>query len=176
MRARFVVLANGILTSPKLARIAGMERFAGDSFHTSRWDDDVPLEGRRIGIIGAGATSVQAVPELAKVAGELYVFQRTPSTVDVRDQRVTTDDERAAWATEPGWSRARRARFARISAGRTALQANDDYLAGRVADFKERKQHARERTPAEMIAKQLDSTSGSWSRSGRASTPSWRTR
>ena len=67
-------------------------------------------------------------------SGELYVFQRTPSSIDVRDQRATTDEERATWANEPGWARARRARFARISAGRTAMQANDDYLAGKVQD------------------------------------------
>jgi cation diffusion facilitator CzcD-associated flavoprotein CzcO len=157
MRARIVILANGILTSPKLARIHGMEHFAGESFHTSRWNYNVDLEGKRIGIIGTGATAVQAVPELARVAGHLYVFQRTPSTIDVRDQRETTDAERAAWANEPGWATARRARFAKISAGRTAMKANDDYLAGKVADFKERKEHARELTPTEMIAKQLDS-------------------
>ena len=157
MRARFVVLANGILTSPKLARIDGMESFQGDSFHTSRWDYDVALEGKRVGIIGTGATAVQAIPELAKVVDELYVFQRTPSTIDVRDQRATTDEERATWATEPGWARARRARFSKISAGRTAIQANDDYLAGRVPDFKERKHHERELTPEELVAKQLDS-------------------
>ena len=120
-----------------------METFQGESFHTSRWDYDVDLEGKRIGIIGTGATAVQAIPELAKVAGELYVFQRTPSTIDVRDQRATTEEEIEAWANEPGWARARRARFAKISAGRTAIQANDDYLAGKVADFKERKVHER---------------------------------
>ena len=157
MRARIVILANGILTSPKLARIEGMETFEGDSFHTSRWDYGVDLVGKRIGIIGTGATAVQAVPELAKVAGHLDVFQRTPSTIDVRDQRRTSDDEVATWSQEPGWAQARRARFAKISAGRTAMKANDDYLAGRVADFKERKQHERELTPEEMIAKQLDS-------------------
>ena len=65
-------------------------RFQGESFHTSRWNYDVDLEGKRVGIIGTGATAVQAIPELAKVVGELYVFQRTPSTIDVRDQRATT--------------------------------------------------------------------------------------
>ena len=155
MRARFVVLANGILTTPKLARIEGMETFAGDSFHTSRWDHGVDLAGRRIGIIGTGATAVQAVPELAKVAGELYVFQRTPSTIDVRDQRETTDEERRRWAEEPGWSLARRKRFSKISAGRTAMQANDDYLSGKVDDFKERKEHAGELTTEERVQKQL---------------------
>ena len=157
MRARYVILANGILTSPKLARIDGMETFEGETFHTSRWDYNVTLEGKRVGIIGTGATAVQAIPELAKVASELYVFQRTPSTIDVRDQRATSDEERAAWAEEPGWARARRARFAKISAGRTAIKANDDYMAGRVADFKERKEHERELTPEEMVQKQLDS-------------------
>src|SRR5436190_11753091 len=117
MRARFVILANGILTSPKLARIQGMETFEGESFHTSRWDYNVDLVGKRIGIIGTGATAVQAIPELAKIAKELYVFQRTPSTIDVRDQRATTPEEVEQWQNEPGWARARRARFAKISAG-----------------------------------------------------------
>ena len=94
MRARFVILANGILTTPKLARIAGMETFKGESFHTSRWNYNIDLSGKRVGIIGTGATAVQAIPELAKVVGELYVFQRTPSSIDVRDQRETTEEER----------------------------------------------------------------------------------
>jgi cyclohexanone monooxygenase len=157
MRARYVILANGILTSPKLARIEGMETYRGEAFHTSRWNYDIELEGKTIGIIGTGATAVQAIPELAKVAKDLYVFQRTPSTIDIRDQRETTDEEREAWAKEPGWARARRARFAKISAGRTAIQANDDYLAGKVDDFKERKEHATRLSPEEMVQKQLDS-------------------
>ena len=156
MRARTVVLANGVLTTPKLARIEGMEKFQGEAFHTSRWNYHVDLTGKRVGIIGTGATAVQAIPEIAKVAGSLHVFQRTPSTIDVRDQRETTPEEIEAWKNEPGWAEARRKRFARISAGRTAIQANDDYLAGRVDDFKERKQHARKLTPEERVQKQLD--------------------
>ncbi len=156
MRARCVVLANGILTSPKLARIAGMETFAGDAFHTSRWDYNIDLKGKRVGIIGTGATAVQAVPELAKIVSELYVFQRTPSTIDVRDQRATTDEEIQTWANEPGWAKARRARFSKISAGRTAIKANDDYLAGRVPDFKERKEFDGPLTQEQMIEKQLE--------------------
>jgi cation diffusion facilitator CzcD-associated flavoprotein CzcO len=156
MRARFVILANGILTTPKLARIAGMEKFKGEAFHTSRWNYHVDLKGKRVGIIGTGATAVQAIPELAKVAKELYVFQRTPSTIDVRDQRVTTDEERQAWAREPGWARARRARFAKISGGRTAMKANDDYLAGKIPDFKDRKLHERELSVEELVQKQLE--------------------
>ena len=153
MRARFVILANGILTSPKLARIEGMETFQGESFHTSRWDYNVDLEGKRVGIIGTGATAVQAIPELAKVAERAV---RLPAhAVDDRRARPAGHDargDRASGRSEPGWARARRARFAKISAGRTAMKANDDYLAGKVADFKERKQHERELTPEELIA------------------------
>ena len=156
MRARQVVLANGILTTPKLARIEGMETFAGDSFHTSRWDYTVDLKGKRVGIIGTGATAVQVIPEIAKVVDALYVFQRTPSTIDVRDQRATTPQEIEAWSNEPGWALARRQRLAMISSGRTALQGNDDYLSGKVTDFKERKVHERALSPEEMIQKQLD--------------------
>ncbi len=156
MQARYVVLANGILTTPKLARIKGMEKFQGDAFHTSRWDYNIDLEGKKVGIIGTGATAVQVIPEIAKVVGSLHVFQRTPSSIDVRDQRATTEEEIETWKHEPGWARARRARFSKISAGRTAIKANDDYLAGRVADFKERKEHERDLSPEEMIEAQLD--------------------
>ena len=156
MRARYVVLANGILTTPKLARIEGMKTFKGHAFHTSRWDYTIDLSAKRVGIIGTGATAVQVIPELAKVVKTLHVFQRTPSTIDVRDQRATTQAEMDAWAKEPGWALARRERLAKISSGRTALQGNDDYLSGKVADFKERKQYERALTPQEMIEKQLD--------------------
>ena len=158
MRARYLIYANGILTTPKLARIQGMETFQGESFHTSRWKYDVALDGKRVGIIGTGATAVQVIPELAKSVAQLYVFQRTPSTIDIRDQRETTPQEIDEWSREPGWARARRVRFARISEGRTAIQANDDYLAGRVADFRERKQHETRLTPEDLIQKQLNTS------------------
>src|SRR5260370_22514359 len=91
MRVRFVILANGILTTPKLARITGMEKFQGESFHTSRWKYNIDLRGKTVGIIGTGATAVQAVPEPAKIAEQLSVFQRTPPSTDVRNHRATTD-------------------------------------------------------------------------------------
>ena len=156
MRARHVVLANGILTTPKLARIEGMESFKGDAFHTSRWDYNIDLAGKRVGIIGTGATAVQAVPELAKIVKELYVFQRTPSSIDVRDQRATTQEEIETWAKEPGWSHARRERLAKISSGRTALKGNDDYLSGKVDHFKEKKQHTTKLSQEELIQRQLN--------------------
>ncbi|MBV1906124.1 MAG: NAD(P)/FAD-dependent oxidoreductase [Pseudomonadales bacterium] len=130
MKAKFVVIANGILTTPKLAKIDGMETFKGDAFHTSRWDYKVDLAGKRVGIIGTGATAVQAIPELSKIVKELYVFQRTPSSIDVRDQRATTEEEIETWSNEPGWARARRARFAKMSSLRDAVLADDDFLSG----------------------------------------------
>ena len=157
MKARYVILANGVLTTPRLARVNGMESFRGDAFHTSRWNYHVDLTDKRVGIIGTGATAVQVIPEIAKVVKSLHVFQRTPSSIDVRDQRETKQEERETWARTPGWAKDRRRRFSRISAGRTAIQANDDYLSGKVDDFKERKEHARKLSPTEMLDKQLNS-------------------
>lgn len=114
MRAQFVICANGTLAKPKLSTIKGMTSFAGHSFHTSRWDYDytgVDLENLKdkvVGIIGTGASAVQIVPELAKNAKQLYVFQRTPSSIDVRDDWPT--DPNWARKLEPGWQATRRAK------------------------------------------------------------------
>jgi len=119
MKARFVVMANGPLNRPKLPGIPGVETFEGHSFHTSRWDyaytggdaagNLAGLKGKRVGVIGTGATAVQCVPHLAKGADELFVFQRTPSSIDVRANRPTDP----AWAAslQPGWQRKRMDNF-----------------------------------------------------------------
>ena len=112
MRARFVICANGTLSKPKLSKIEGMERFGGHSFHTSRWDYDYTkpdLSGLRdkvVGIIGIGASAVQAIPHLGQNSKELYVFQRTPSSIDVKDDWPT--DPNWARRLEPGWQTKRR--------------------------------------------------------------------
>ena len=114
MRAQFVICANGTLAKPKLSAIAGMESFAGHSFHTSRWDYDYTgqnlehLKNKVVGIVGTGASAVQIVPELAKVAKEVFVFQRTPSSIDVRDDWPT--DPNWARKLEPGWQNKRRSK------------------------------------------------------------------
>ncbi|MGI9521817.1 MAG: flavin-containing monooxygenase [Hyphomicrobiaceae bacterium] len=156
MRASFVVLANGILTTPKLARIEGMETFLGQAFHTSRWNYEIDLQDKRVGIIGTGATAVQVIPEIAKVVKQLYVFQRTPSSIDVRDQRATTPEEYAKWPNEPNWAVKRRERLALISAGRTALQGNDDYLSGEIDHYKPKKSYDRDLKPDELVERQLE--------------------
>jgi len=117
MKARFVICANGTLSKPKLSKIAGMETFAGDSFHSSRWDyaftgeDLCGLADKVVGIIGTGASAVQAIPRLARAAKELYVFQRTPSSIDFRNDRPTDPD----WVArlKPGWQQARRMKHMR---------------------------------------------------------------
>lgn len=114
MRAQFVICANGTLAKPKLSTISGMTSFSGHSFHTSRWDYDYTgqnlehLKDKVVGIIGTGASAVQIVPELAKTAKAVYVFQRTPSSIDIRDDWPT--DPNWARKLEPGWQSKRRSK------------------------------------------------------------------
>ena len=126
LAARFVIMAGGTtLGRPKLPGVPGVERFKGHSFHTSRWDYAYPggdiagglsgLKDKRVGIIGTGATAVQCVPHLGRGAMELYVFQRTPSSVDVRNDRPTDP----AWARslKPGWHKERIDNFTTVISG-----------------------------------------------------------
>ena len=125
MRAQFVVMANGPLHRPKLPGIPGIESYSGHSFHTSRWDyaytggtSDgglVGLAGKRVAIIGTGATAVQCIPHLGETAEHLYVFQRTPSSIDVRDNR-DTDPEWVA-SLQPGWQKRRMENFNNLVSG-----------------------------------------------------------
>ena len=125
MRARFVVLANGYLQKPKLPGIPGITSFKGHMFHTSRWDFDYTggdangnlhkLADKRIGIIGTGASALQCVPHLGTDSQHLHVFQRTPSSVDVRNNRPT-DPEWAAHL-KPGWQQQRVDNFQILTAG-----------------------------------------------------------
>ena len=112
MRAKFVAMGTGPLHRPKLPGIAGIETFAGHGFHTSRWDYEYTggdpaggamtnLADKRVGIIGTGATSVQCIPHLARACGDLFVFQRTPSSIDVRNNQPTDPEWFAT--LEPGW-------------------------------------------------------------------------
>jgi cation diffusion facilitator CzcD-associated flavoprotein CzcO len=111
--ASFVGVGTGPLHVAKLPGIPGIETFRGHAFHTSRWDyaytggdpSGAPLTGladKRVAIIGTGATSVQCVPHLAAACSELFVFQRTPSSVDVRGNQPTDPDWFAGVAV-PGW-------------------------------------------------------------------------
>jgi cation diffusion facilitator CzcD-associated flavoprotein CzcO len=119
IRARFVVMSNGPLNRPKLPGIPGIDTYKGHTFHTSRWDYGYTggdtngnlhkLSDKRLAIIGTGATAIQCVPHLARHAQHLYVFQRTPSSVDERGNRPT-DPEWVKTLT-PGWQRRRMDNF-----------------------------------------------------------------
>ena len=125
IRARFVVMANGPLNRPKLPGIPGVDSFQGHTFHTSRWDyaytggnargNLVGLADKRVGIIGTGATAVQCVPHLGASSQHLYVFQRTPSSIDVRANQPT--DLSWAQTLEPGWQQQRMDNFNQLTSG-----------------------------------------------------------
>ena len=127
IRARFVIQATGPANRPKLPGIPGIQDFKGHTFHTSRWDYDYTggdhnggltgLADKRVAIIGTGATAIQCVPFLGEHAKALYVFQRTPSSVDLRGNKPTDED----WYAEqgPGWQRERRENFAAVLAGQS---------------------------------------------------------
>ena len=76
--ARFLISASGVLTVPKLPDIDGVDSFAGTTMHTARWDHRQDLTGKRVAIIGTGASAVQVIPEIAPIVKQLTVFQRTP--------------------------------------------------------------------------------------------------
>ena len=125
IKARFVVHSNGPLNRPKLPAIKGINDFKGHTFHTSRWDYDYTggdsngnlssLKDKRVAVIGTGATAVQCVPHLGETAKELIVFQRTPSSIDVRNNQPT--DTEWLLNQKPGWHQNRRNNFETLLTG-----------------------------------------------------------
>ncbi|UPL03009.1 hypothetical protein LCI18_013943 [Fusarium solani-melongenae] len=125
IKAKFIVPATGPFDNPKFPGIPGIEKFKGHQFHSSRWDYEytggdtegglTKLKDKRVGIIGTEATGIQIIPHLGKWSKELYVFQRTPSPIDIRRNRLTD----AEWykSQKPGWQRARMDNFAAICSG-----------------------------------------------------------
>ena len=125
MKARFVIMASGPLHKLKLPGIPGIDSFTGHMFHTSRWDYDYTggspkdpltnLGDKRVAVIGTGATAIQCVSHLGKAAKHLYVFQRTPSSVDFRGNRPT--DTEWAESLEPVWHKERMENFNNLVSG-----------------------------------------------------------
>ncbi|KAF1808640.1 FAD/NAD(P)-binding domain-containing protein [Eremomyces bilateralis CBS 781.70] len=121
LRARYVVAATGILHKPKLPGVPGIETFKGESFHTTHWNYDVTgrslekLANMRVANIGTGATSIQTIPILGEKAKQLYVFQRTPASVNVRNNRPTPPDFESSCT--PGWQQDRMKNFNAIITG-----------------------------------------------------------
>jgi len=168
--ASFIGLGTGPLHVPKLPGIPGIETFKGHSFHTSRWDygytggdpNGAPMEklaDKRVAIIGTGATSVQAVPHLARACGELYVFQRTPSSIDVRANAPIDPDWFGSIAT-PGWQQRWLENFTANQAGGSA---EEDLVQDGWTDLSRRirgkimQLPPKDRTPMKMLAAYEDS-------------------
>ena len=126
MLARFVVMACGPLNRPKLPAVPGIEEYKGHTFHTARWDYNYTggdhkgnlhkLADKRVGVIGTGATAIQSVPYVGEHAKELFVFQRTPSSVDLRGNSPT--DPQWSETLGPGWQRERRENFNDVLLGK----------------------------------------------------------
>ncbi len=125
--SRFVVICGGVLHKAKLPGIPGIEEFQGHSFHTSRWDyaytggaPEIPMDklgDKKVAIIGTGATAVQAVPKLAAAAEQLYVVQRTPSSVSPRNQKPTDPEWFREMSSKPGWHEERMVNFIDLTTG-----------------------------------------------------------
>lgn len=123
IRARFVVMANGSFNRPKLPGIPGITEFKGHQFHSSRWDYEYTggdatggldnLADKRVALVGTGASGIQVVPFLGRYAEHLYVFQRTPSSVDARGNTPT--DPEWVKTLKPGWQNERKRNFHRWS-------------------------------------------------------------
>ncbi len=106
--AQFVIMGSGGLSEPKLPDIDGIENFQGELFHSARWDHDVDLTGKRVAVIGTGASAIQIVPELQKVVGHLDVYQRTAPWVIPRNDRRYSALEKQALKRVPGLQKAYR--------------------------------------------------------------------
>jgi 4-hydroxyacetophenone monooxygenase len=96
-RAQAVVSAVGLLSRPRLPDVPGMDEFKGPSFHTARWPDDLDLRDKRIGVIGTGCSGVQLVPELARISGQVTMFQRTPQWLFEHDGYLKAFPPQARW-------------------------------------------------------------------------------
>ena len=129
--ADVVVSAVGLFGEPKLPRIDGLSRFGGPLMHSSRWDSGVELAGRRVAVIGTGASAVQVVPELAKSAAEVTVFQRTPPWMVPKDDRPFTAAELSRFRRRPLAARRERWRLWKEQHDNTALRVDDPLVKDR---------------------------------------------
>lgn len=104
--AKALVTAAGHLSDPKMPAIEGLDSFTGDLFHSAKWNHDVSWEGRRVGVLGTGASAIQVVPEMAKTAGHLAVFQRSAPYVVPRRDHLYTEAEKGMFRKLPATAQA----------------------------------------------------------------------
>ena len=99
--SKFLVTGTGHLADETYPAIDGLDSFTGAKFHSARWDHSVSLEGKRIGVVGTGASAIQIVPEMAKIASELVVFQRTAPYMIPRAERAYSEGEKRLFRRDP---------------------------------------------------------------------------
>ncbi|MFF0911182.1 flavin-containing monooxygenase [Microbacterium enclense] len=128
--ARSLVLACGRLSEPFVPAIDGLESFPGPLFHSARWDHDVDLSGRRVAVVGAGASAVQLVPELARRAAHVTLFQRTPAWIVPRGGHDIAPAERERLASQPGALARLRADLYAEGEARFASRSGDAVASG----------------------------------------------
>ena len=131
LSADVVVSAVGLFGAHKLPDIAGLTNFGGTLMHTAQWDHDVDLAGKKVAVIGTGASGVQAVPELAKIAEQLTVFQRTPPWMVPKDDRAYSTTELAQFRRDPLATRRTRWQIWKFQHDNTATLADDPVVAAR---------------------------------------------
>ncbi|WP_426322242.1 flavin-containing monooxygenase [Microbacterium sp. E-13] len=124
-----LVLACGRLTEPSIPRIAGLETFPGPLFHSARWDHSADLAGARVGIVGTGASAIQIVPELARTAAHVTLFQRTPAWIVPRGGDSYSDADRARFSASPQALEALRADLYAEGEARFASRSGDSAAA-----------------------------------------------
>jgi len=152
--AEALIVALGQLNRPKLPDVDGRDSFAGPAFHSARWDHSVSLDGKRVGVIGSAASAVQLIPEVAKVAGHLTVFQRTPNWLLPRMDREIAEEEMALLVTAPHVA----------ALAREQLYQNADYLfwqafswspEGRAAFTRQSTMHLEAQVPDSELRRKL---------------------
>ncbi|SIO72374.1 Predicted flavoprotein CzcO associated with the cation diffusion facilitator CzcD [Burkholderia sp. GAS332] len=108
LRCRFLILGTGGLSEPAVPTLPGLESFQGHTFHSARWDHGYELEGKRVAVIGTGASAIQFVPRIGARVGRLSVFQRTPPWIVPREDRPFTPLRKALYRHLPGVMRLQR--------------------------------------------------------------------
>ena len=99
--ADVVISATGVLHHPRIPEIEGLDRFTGHAFHSARWDDDAPLDGQRVGIVGNGSTGVQIVAALAERTSHLSLFQRTAQWILPQENPFYSDEDKQNFRSHP---------------------------------------------------------------------------
>jgi cation diffusion facilitator CzcD-associated flavoprotein CzcO len=131
MHADVVVSAVGLFGAPRLPEIDGLTDFAGPLVHTARWDHSIDWSGKRVAVIGTGASGVQAIPELAEVAAAVTVFQRTPPWMVPKDDRHFTTAELDRFRRDPAAASAERERIFNEFHANSSVAADDPLVTGR---------------------------------------------